>query len=66
MNDDHLSVLRQGVDVRNSWRLRNRSVQPDLSKANLKGMDLNRSNLTLRVFIGKDLKCYVKHAIDDL
>jgi hypothetical protein len=54
-DESHLDVLQQGVEAWNSWRERNPSIEPDLSKAdlleanlsgaNLLGADLSRANL---------------------
>ncbi|MCI0399092.1 MAG: toll/interleukin-1 receptor domain-containing protein [Chloroflexi bacterium] len=59
-NEEHLAILKQGVEVWNRWREDNPSVQPDLSEAdlseedfseadlfgvNLNGANLNRANL---------------------
>lgn len=34
-NESHLNILRQGVEVWNSWRDRNPSIAPDLSELNV-------------------------------
>jgi hypothetical protein len=44
-NDEHLAVLRQGFEVWNKWRRRNRGETPDLSGANLDGSNLERADL---------------------
>ena len=36
-NEEHLAILKQGVEVWNGWRLVNKDIQPDLSLANLAG-----------------------------
>lgn len=36
---EHLAILRQGVDVWNDWRESNPYLRPDLSGADLQGMD---------------------------
>ena len=56
-NEEHLAILRQGVEVWNKWREENQ-VQPDLSgaqvdqfrmpSANLAAIDLSRSTLLER------------------
>ena len=45
-NQEHFDVLEQGVDAWNKWR-RNSPISPwpDLSGADLKGIDLSRGNL---------------------
>jgi hypothetical protein len=34
-NDEHLAILKQGVEVWNEWRQKNPDVRPDLSRANI-------------------------------
>jgi hypothetical protein len=59
-NPEHLELLRQGVDVWNSWRAKERSVLPDLQGANLGGAhligaDLCDANLREAKLAGADL-----------
>jgi hypothetical protein len=44
-NEEHVSLLRQGVDAWNAWREKNRDIRPDLSGANLKDADLRKADL---------------------
>jgi uncharacterized protein YjbI with pentapeptide repeats len=45
-DEEHLQIIRQGVDVWNEWREKHPEVvQPDLREANLIGADLSRANL---------------------
>jgi hypothetical protein len=49
-NQEHLDILRQGVDIWNLWRKNHPDIQPDLRdanlyKANLAGVDFNNTNL---------------------
>ena len=44
-NPEHLNILKQGVKAWNTWREKNRSVFPDLSRANLEGAHLEKANL---------------------
>src|ERR1044072_609998 len=44
-NEEHLKIVRQNVTAWNLWRGES-SVLPDLSDANLKGVDLKGANLT--------------------
>lgn len=44
-NKKHLDILKQGIDIWNEWREKNRDVKPDLSRAVLRKMRLNRANL---------------------
>lgn len=41
-NDEHLAILKQGIEVWNRWREENAEVRPDLSEADLSGADLSR------------------------
>src|SRR3954464_8450092 len=45
-NEEHVALLKQGVDVWNAWRLENPDVSPDLSEANLFGANLFGANLS--------------------
>lgn len=44
-NEEHLDILRQGVDVWNKWRYANPQTKPDLSGADLTSAKLSRINL---------------------
>ena len=59
-NSEHLELLRQGVEVWNSWRAKERSVRLDLrganlASANLSGANLTSANLTSANLNGADL-----------
>ncbi len=59
-NQQHLNILKQGVDVWNKWREEHRDIQPDLSSAdisqvNLMGADLRRANLYATSLNGANL-----------
>ena len=43
-NPEHVAILKQGVEVWNEWRRENRFVFPDLSEADLRGLDLCKVN----------------------
>ncbi len=43
-NEEHLNILRQGVDVWNTWRRENTTERPDLQGANLAGANLRGVN----------------------
>jgi len=44
-NQQHLNILKQGVDAWNAWRGRYPKVRPDLSEAELSETDLREANL---------------------
>ena len=59
-NQDHLDILKQGVEVWNQWRKEHLDIRPDLSLAelsgvNLKGVHLFRTNLIEANFSRADL-----------
>ena len=41
---EHLTILKQGVEVWNRWRKQNPHIQPDLYQAHLAEMDLRQAN----------------------
>ena len=45
-NEEHLKILKQGVEAWNEWREKNPQITPDLSKANLYKADLSVADLT--------------------
>jgi hypothetical protein len=45
-NQDHLDILKQGVDVWNQWRKDHPDIQPNLSAAYLRETDLRRANFS--------------------
>lgn len=45
-NDEHLAILKQGVDAWNAWREDRQDVKPDLVMANLRGAILGKANLS--------------------
>lgn len=55
-NPEHLEILKQGVDAWNKWREDNMSVLPDLSNAELIGVDLPGANLTKANLSGARLR----------
>jgi TIR domain/Pentapeptide repeats (8 copies) len=44
-NDEHVALLKQGVDAWNEWRRQDRGLRPDLSDADLRGADLYNADL---------------------
>jgi hypothetical protein len=58
---EHLDVLKQGVDIWHQWRQENPEVHPDLSRANLREanlvkVDLHEANLESTDFYRADLR----------
>ena len=39
-NQEHLDLLKQGVEIWNQWRQENATIRPDLSEAPLAKIDL--------------------------
>src|ERR1043166_8949611 len=46
MNDDHLEIIKRGVDHWNQWRRDNPDIKPDLSGRSLFQASLHGANLT--------------------
>src|SRR4051794_17585534 len=44
-DEEHVDLLKQGVEVWNKWRQKNPDVKADLHDADLSGADLDRANL---------------------
>jgi hypothetical protein len=44
-NDEHVAILKKGVDAWNAWRDENRTITPNLSGADLTRADLSGANL---------------------
>ena len=62
-NEEHLSILKQGVGAWNSWRRGNPDIQPDLSEANLIEANLRGANLRGANLSGANLiKAYLQGA----
>jgi len=61
-NEEHLQIIRRGVDVWNEWRQKNREIrEPDLRGeklcgANLRGAILYKANLTRAILAGANLR----------
>src|SRR5689334_19727659 len=45
-NEEHLAILRQGVEAWNEWRKANPDVRPDLTLTNLSEANLFKANLS--------------------
>lgn len=59
-DEEHVGILRQGVEAWNKWRLENPEVIPDLNRAklsdaNLSGADLNGATLGWTILADLDL-----------
>ena len=44
-NDEHVAILKKGVEAWNAWRDENPDIRPDLRGANLREANLSRANL---------------------
>jgi hypothetical protein len=55
-NEEHLAILRQGVEAWNRWRAENPDVRPDLSNTNLEAMDLTGAVLSNVLFQNASLR----------
>jgi hypothetical protein len=51
-NDEHVALLKQGVETWNAWRDENPNIRPDLSEADLSGANLSEANLSRADFFG--------------
>ncbi len=49
-NQEHLDILKQGVEVWNQWRKEHRDVHPDLSGVDLDGAHLNDARFSFSQF----------------
>jgi uncharacterized protein YjbI with pentapeptide repeats len=45
-NDEHVALLKQGVDAWNAWREKNPDIRPDLSEVDLRDAFLLGANLS--------------------
>jgi hypothetical protein len=45
-NEEHVEILRQGVEAWNKWRKENPLAEPDLRRTNLAGISLVHANLS--------------------
>ena len=45
-NEEHLKILREGIEVWNKWRIEHPDIQPDLIEVDLSGADLSGANLS--------------------
>ena len=59
-NEEHVALLRQGVEAWNAWHEENPKLFPDLAGANLKGAILAGANLNGADLANADLTgCHV-------
>ncbi|MBI5846077.1 MAG: toll/interleukin-1 receptor domain-containing protein [Deltaproteobacteria bacterium] len=67
-NEEHLAILRQGVEVWNKWREDNPDIRPDLEEADFAGADLSEIDLGNAYLLKANLKganlfkAYLHHA----
>jgi hypothetical protein len=55
-NPEHLDLLKRGTEVWNQWRQEHPNIQPDLSRADLKGLNLAHAFLNEANLMGADLR----------
>jgi len=60
INEKHLALLKQGIEVWNEWRLNNPEIKPELcgadfSNLNLRGIDFSQTDLGIVNLSGADL-----------
>lgn len=54
-NENHLEILKQGVDAWNRWRKENSAIQPELYSADLSGTNLFEADLSKANLSGANL-----------
>ena len=54
-NQDHLDILKQGIDEWNRWRSQNKNIRPNLSRMNVVGKNLSGINLSYSDLARADL-----------
>jgi uncharacterized protein YjbI with pentapeptide repeats len=55
-DQEHLKILRRGVEVWNKWREENPDLNPDLHAADLSGANLTNADLGAANLVGTDLR----------
>jgi hypothetical protein len=55
-NEEHLAILKQGVETWNKWREANQNLVPDLREADLSGKNLIEANLYQAILIAAALQ----------
>jgi len=63
-NNEHVALLKQGVDAWNAWRRENPDIRPDLTRADLSGANLRRANLNEADLSNADLAGASLHDAD--
>ena len=63
-NEEHLKILKQGVEVWDEWREANPEMMPDLSKADLRGANLRGASLSVTNFGEADFSKAILAAAD--
>jgi hypothetical protein len=48
-NQEHLDILKQGMDIWNKWRMEHPNLRPDLSSASLSNANLSKFDLQVMV-----------------
>ncbi len=54
-NEEHLAILKQGVEVGNKWRIENAVRHLDFNGANFRGAELGQADINRANLIGADL-----------
>ena len=55
-SQEHLDILRLGVEVWNLWRRENPGIQPDFRQAELNNISLDKADLSRANFNNANLK----------
>jgi uncharacterized protein YjbI with pentapeptide repeats len=55
-NQEHLEMLKQGIEQWNKWRKENEAISPDLEDADLRGADLGGADLSYADLRGAELR----------
>ncbi|MDF5733930.1 MAG: pentapeptide repeat-containing protein [Rhizonema sp. PD38] len=62
-NKEHLAILKQGVEVWNEWRKKNRTIIPDLTEVNFNGMSFRKVDFSRAILTKANLcKTYLREA----
>jgi uncharacterized protein YjbI with pentapeptide repeats len=55
-NEEHVALIKQGVDAWNAWRDENKNIRPDLSHADLRAVKLAERNLRAKAHAANYMK----------